>query len=103
MNTPIDFTTLTACGECCIGCAKKQRGDCPGCIEADGRVPEWAQSGQCRVHACARSHGVSFCGLCSEFSCEKLPQMIPWNPNILSHMRELALAYHQTQGGSYLC
>lgn len=49
-----------------------------------------------QVPACARSHGVSFCGLCGEFPCEKLPQMIP-----LSHMRQLALAYHQTQGGSH--
>lgn len=41
----IDFTTVTACGECCIGCAKKIDGICKGCIEADGYVPEWAGSG----------------------------------------------------------
>ena len=35
-----DFTTITACGECCVGCAKKKDGSCPGCIESDGRVPE---------------------------------------------------------------
>ncbi len=35
-----DFTTITACGECCVGCSKKKDGSCPGCIEADGRVPE---------------------------------------------------------------
>ena len=39
-----DFTTITACGECCVGCSKKIEGSCPGCIEADGRVPEWAES-----------------------------------------------------------
>lgn len=41
----IDFTTVTACGECCIGCEKKIDGICKGCIEADGYVPEWAGSG----------------------------------------------------------
>lgn len=25
MNMDIDFTTITACGECCTGCRKKQR------------------------------------------------------------------------------
>lgn len=35
-----DFTTITACGECCVECAKKKEGICPGCIEADGRVPD---------------------------------------------------------------
>lgn len=35
-----DFTTITACGECCVGCSKKIEGSCPGCIEADGCVPE---------------------------------------------------------------
>ena len=35
----IDFTTITACGECCIGCTKKENEICPGCIEADGKVP----------------------------------------------------------------
>ena len=52
-----DFSTITACGECCVGCAKKIEGSCPGCIEADGHVPEWTESGRCKVHACAREHG----------------------------------------------
>ena len=45
-----DFTLITACGECCTGCAKKADGRCPGCIESDGRVPEWAASG---ITACS--------------------------------------------------
>ncbi len=48
----IDFTTVTACGECCLGCSKKESGTCPGCIEAKGKVPEWAESGICRIYAC---------------------------------------------------
>ena len=51
MERMTDFTTITACGECCVGCSKKKDGFCPGCIESDGRVPEWAGSGMCKVHA----------------------------------------------------
>lgn len=62
----IDFTMITACGECCIGCTKKESGICPGCIEADGKVPEWAESGVCKVHACCKEHHARFCGVCDE-------------------------------------
>ena len=96
----IDFAALTACGECCAGCAKKESGACPGCIEADGRVPEWAQSGRCRIHACARAHGVQFCGLCSAFPCGELPQLIPWNPRIIGHLSALRDAFRRQNGGA---
>ena len=84
-----DFSTITACGECCTGCRKKLDGRCPGCIEADGRVPEWAESGRCRIHACTRDHGVPFCGLCAEFPCAKLPSLVSWNPDIVERMTAL--------------
>ena len=89
----IDFNTITACGECCTGCKKKLEGICPGCIEADGRVPEWAGSGVCRIHACCKEHHAKFCGLCEKFPCEKLPQMISWNPDIVEHLRNLAVQF----------
>ncbi len=85
----IDFGAITACGECCTECVKKRIGQCPGCIEADGYVPEWAQSGRCRIHACVKEHGVQFCGLCSEFPCGKIPSLMPWNPNIIEHLTRL--------------
>ena len=85
----IDLDRITACGECCDGCEKTADGRCPGCIEADGRVPEWAESGQCKVHACTREHHVRFCGLCAEFPCQELPSMIFWNPEIIPHMTAL--------------
>ena len=88
-----DFSTITACGECCTGCPKKLDGRCPGCIEADGRVPEWAESGRCKVHACTRDHGVQFCGLCAEFPCAKLPSLISWNPDIVERMTALRNEY----------
>ena len=90
MAQTINFSLITACGECCEGCKKKQNGLCKGCIEADGYVPEWKESGRCRVHACTREHGVQFCGLCAEFPCDQLENMIPWNPNIIERQKELA-------------
>ena len=89
----VDFSTITACGECCIGCSKKKDGSCPGCIETDGRVPEWAGSGMCKIHACCKEHNARFCGSCSEFPCEKLPQMISWNPKIVQHLSALRDEY----------
>ena len=88
-----DFSTITACGECCIECPKKLDGRCPGCIEADGRVPEWAESGRCKVHACVRDHHVQFCGLCTEFPCKKLPELIFWNSDIIRKMSLLRDEY----------
>ena len=88
-----DFSMITACGECCMGCSKKRAGDCPGCIEADGRVPEWEGSGRCKIHACCKEHNACFCGICSEFPCEKLPQMISWNPDIVQHLSSLRDEY----------
>ena len=88
-----DFSVITACGECCTGCGKREKGLCPGCIKADGYVPEWAESGRCKIHACAREHGVQFCGLCNEFACEKIPHIISWNPDIIEHLSILRDEY----------
>ena len=88
-----DFSTLTACGECCAGCAKKLDGRCPGCIESDGRVPEWAESGRCRIHACVKAHNAFFCGVCDLFPCEQVPALISWNPDIVEHLSALRDEY----------
>ena len=85
----MSFSTLTACGGDCTDCKKRLEGLCPGCIEADGYVPEWAESGRCRIHACAKEHGARFCGSCREFPCEKLPRLIHWLPNAVGHLKEL--------------
>ncbi|MBR4576889.1 MAG: NUDIX domain-containing protein [Clostridia bacterium] len=90
-----DFSGITACGECCAGCPQKADGRCPGCMEADGRVPEWAESGRCKVHACTRDHHVQFCGLCAEFPCAKLPSLISWNEDIVEHMTALRNEYRR--------
>lgn len=86
----MDLSKVTACGESCEACGKKLRGLCPGCIEADGYVPEWKDSGRCRVHACARDHGARFCGVCREFPCKEMTALIYWKPDVEEHMRRLA-------------
>ena len=99
-----DFSTITACGECCAECPEKLDGRCPGCIEADGCVPEWAESGRCKVHACAKDHHVQFCGLCAEFPCAKLPSLVPWNADIVEQMTALRNEYGRIVkivGGNY--
>ena len=90
-----DFSTITACGESCVRCPKKLDGRCPGCIEADGRVPEWAESGRCKVHACTREHHVRFCGLCAFFPCAELTSLISWNPDIVERMTALRNEYRK--------
>jgi len=88
-----DLSLITACGECCVGCGKKAEGLCEGCIESDGHCKEWAQSGECPVHRCAKNHGVQFCGLCAEFPCDGLTKLIHWNPNAVEHLEGLARVY----------
>ena len=89
----IDFTKITACGECCVGCKKKEDGLCEGCIESDGNCKEWAPSGGCPIFKCAKRHGVQFCGLCLEFPCEFLVNKVTWNPNIVEDLTNLANGY----------
>ena len=91
----MDFSTVTACGECCTSCSKKLAGECPGCLEADGVVPEWAGSGRCKIHTCARDHGVQFCSLCKEFPCSRIPDLIPWNPDIIPHLMYMRDEYNR--------
>ena len=91
----INFSEITACGENCTGCEKKKSGACRGCLEADGYVPEWAASGRCPVHACCREHHVQFCGLCPEFPCADLPQLVHWNPDIVPQQQNLAEQYRR--------
>ncbi len=99
----IDFTKITACGECCTGCQKKAQGICRGCIEADGYVPEWEKSGRCKIHTCTREHHVSFCGLCSEFPCERLTSVIHWNPNVVEQLSTLARQYREQEKNAVDC
>jgi len=91
----VNFSTITACGECCVDCKKKEDGICDGCIESDGNCKEWKESGGCPIHKCDKKHGVQFCGLCDEFPCDWLVRKIVWNPNIVKHLSDLAEDYHK--------
>ena len=93
MRNNIDFTTITACRECCVGCKKKENGSCQGCIESDGHCMEWTLSDGCPIHKCAREHNVQFCGLCEEFPCEWLIQKVIWRENMVEELTELANLY----------
>lgn len=88
-----NFSSITACGEDCTGCAKRAKGLCGGCRELDGYCPEWAQSGRCPVHACAKEHNALFCGLCSQFPCQRLPGLMHWKPDAVHQMKTLAEMY----------
>lgn len=93
MRENIDFKTITACGECCVGCQKKESGFCKGCIESGGNCKEWEQSKGCPIFKCANSHQVQFCGLCTEFPCNRLKDTITWNPTIIEDLTRLADDY----------
>lgn len=93
MNDKIDFATITACGECCVGCKKKAEGICEGCIESDGHCVEWTESNGCPIHKCTREHNVQFCGLCNEFPCQWLVKKVVWRPNVVQELTELAKLY----------
>lgn len=91
----IDFSSITACGECCVGCKKIENGICKGCIDSDGNCEEWAQSKGCPIHKCAKEHSVQFCGLCREFPCDWLIQKIYWRKNVIEELTALADLYRQ--------
>ncbi|MBQ8474734.1 MAG: DUF3795 domain-containing protein [Clostridia bacterium] len=91
----IDFKHITACGECCIGCSKKDKGFCRGCIESDGQCEEWAESGGCPIYKCAQEHSVSFCGLCTDFPCDWLKNRITWNPDAIENLSNLAQLFRK--------
>ena len=93
-----DFTTITACGECCVGCTKSKKAFAQGASKLmdgfrNGQNRECAESGMCKIHACCKEHNARFCGLCAEFPCTKLPNMIPWNPEIIRHLSALRDEY----------
>lgn len=91
----IDFSTLTACGECCVGCKKREEGFCLGCIETEGHCAEWSGSGGCPIYLCAHRHNVTFCGICPDFPCAFLSEKVTWNKNIIAHQTELARLYRR--------
>jgi hypothetical protein len=94
----MDFRHITPCGECCIGCLKKENGFCKGCIETSGKCEEWTGSGGCPIYLCANKHNVKFCGLCLEFPCEFLVKKVTWNKVIVKHLAKLAEEYKNIGG-----
>ena len=91
----MDISKITACGECCVGCPKKDNGICNGCIETDGHCEEWKGSGVCPIHKCAREHKDQFCDLCNEFPCQWLIEKVYWKKNLVEELSHLAEEYRQ--------
>ena len=91
----MDFGRITACGESCDGCKKLESGICEGCRNSDGHCAEWKESGVCPIHACAREHDVLFCGLCSDFPCQRLLSTATWRKQIVAELSILAEEYHR--------
>lgn len=94
------YAHITPCGECCDGCTKRASGACRGCLDTGGHCEEWAGSGVCPVFACCEEHGAAFCGVCSEFPCERLPQLLHWRPDCIAELRASAEAYRRWQEAS---
>ena len=47
------------------------------------------------MHACARRHGVQFCGICGEFPCGELTKLIHWEKDIVARLTALAEEYRR--------
>lgn len=97
MYKEANFSCITACGECCDGCIKRNNGKCEGCLETGGHCLEWAGSKGCPIAICASKHDIQFCGLCDEFPCEKLKSTNTWNLNAVDNLSNLAKQYKQWQ------
>lgn len=45
-----------------------------------------------------------FCGLCNEFTCDWLTKKVTWNPNVVEHLRNLAITYkEQNNEECFIC
>lgn len=38
---------------------------------------------------------ITACGLCKNFPCDQLPQIISWNPNIIEYLSNLRDEYNK--------
>ncbi|MFZ5354501.1 MAG: DUF3795 domain-containing protein [Bacillota bacterium] len=66
------------CGIYCGECEYKEQFNCPGCIEAEGKM-FW---GDCEVSSCCTQKKHEHCGGCESFACDTLKRF----------------AYHPEQG-----
>ncbi|MDC7225082.1 MAG: DUF3795 domain-containing protein [Spirochaetales bacterium] len=62
------LTPLSYCGLPCDTCEFKEKMNCSGCYEVQGK-PFW---GTCPVASCAREKGLTHCGQCQGMPCETL-------------------------------
>lgn len=74
------------CGTDCSTCSFKEKSNCKGCIEMDGKL-FW---GECDIHKCAKSKGFEHCGMCDKLPCLELTHYIETghNPNRLKNLKK---------------
>ncbi len=60
------------CGTDCGQCGFKEKMNCKGCLEVDGK-PFW---GECDIYRCASENGLAHCGQCAKLPCEELREYI---------------------------
>ena len=56
------------CGIYCGECEYREKMNCPGCIQANGKL-FW---GECQIAICGIGKGLDHCGQCTEFPCDDL-------------------------------
>lgn len=89
---------FSCCGTICDDCEYfkgEKEPVCPGCTAHEGK-PFW---GECQTYACAGEHGVTHCGLCAEFPCDKFVDTFdPSHGQVSSVIRAGILAYRAKHG-----
>lgn len=59
------------CGLLCSECSWRERMNCPGCLNAHGKMFH----GECKMAICCESRGLPHCGKCAGFPCEMIKSL----------------------------
>ena len=62
----MDDKMTARCGLICADCDYREKMNCPGCVEADGKM-FW---GECQIAKCCVEKGHAHCGECDDFPCD---------------------------------
>ena len=58
--------------------------NCTGCMEEGVKFPHCEQG--CEIRKCALARGVSSCGACSEFACDKIEEFFTFVPEAKNNL-----------------
>ncbi len=89
-----DFSRITPCGGDCRDCEHYDQKRCKGCLENGGTcVHMWEKD--CEIFACCKRHNALFCGICKEFPCKRLKEILTWDKDGIASLTRLAVEYRQ--------